>query len=258
MGNTPDVVICGAGAAGLTLAIELARRGVAFRLVEQREHPFHGSRGKGIQPRSQEVFEDMGIVDQLFAAGGLYPVSRSHHADGTHMDAAVIEAAPASPAEPYRQPLMVPQFLTESVMRDRLAELGHRVDFGHGLIGVEQDDTGVSVRLATPTGEQTVRTRYCGEPCQIRMDWFRADYGGYRLPRQDAGRARGGGRHRAARAATRRLAHVQPGRHGATDLSVPTHGNTPVPTAGAGPAGGRGGPLGRWPRCHGACADRSP
>lgn len=26
--------------------------------------------------------------------------------------------------------------------------------------------------------EQTVRTRYCGEPCQIRMDWFRADYEG--------------------------------------------------------------------------------
>ena len=26
--------------------------------------------------------------------------------------------------------------------------------------------------------EQTVRTRYCGEPCQIRMDWFRSDYEG--------------------------------------------------------------------------------
>lgn len=26
--------------------------------------------------------------------------------------------------------------------------------------------------------EQTVRTHYCGEPCQIRMDWFRADYEG--------------------------------------------------------------------------------
>lgn len=160
MGDTLDVVICGAGAAGLTLAIELARRGVAFRLVEQREQPFHGSRGKGIQPRSQEIFEDMGIVDRLFATGGLYPVSRSHHADGTCTDAAVIEAAPATPAEPYRQPLMVPQFLTEAVMRDRLAELGHRVEFGHAVIGLEQDDNGVSVRLATPTGEQTVRTRY--------------------------------------------------------------------------------------------------
>lgn len=160
MGDTLDVVICGAGAAGLTLAIELARRGVAFRLVEQREQPFHGSRGKGIQPRSQEIFEDMGIVDRLFAAGGLYPVSRSHHADGTCTDAAVIEAAPATPAEPYRRPLMVPQFLTEAVMRDRLAELGHRVEFGHAVIGLEQDANGVSVRLATPTGEQTVRTRY--------------------------------------------------------------------------------------------------
>jgi len=135
MSNNLDVVICGAGAAGLTLAIELARRGVAFRLLEQRDRPFHGSRGKGIQPRSQEVFEDMGIVNQLFAAGGDYPVSRSHHADGTHTDTVMVEALPATPAEPYRRPLMVPQFLTECVMRGRLAALGHRVDFGHALIG---------------------------------------------------------------------------------------------------------------------------
>ncbi|MBQ3808227.1 MAG: PD-(D/E)XK nuclease-like domain-containing protein [Kiritimatiellae bacterium] len=26
--------------------------------------------------------------------------------------------------------------------------------------------------------EQTVRTQYCGEPCQIRADWFRGDYNG--------------------------------------------------------------------------------
>jgi 2-polyprenyl-6-methoxyphenol hydroxylase-like FAD-dependent oxidoreductase len=39
-GTTTDVLICGAGAAGLTLAIELARRGVSFRLVEKMEGPF--------------------------------------------------------------------------------------------------------------------------------------------------------------------------------------------------------------------------
>jgi len=160
MSNNLDVVICGAGAAGLTLAIELARRGVAFRLLEQRDRPFHGSRGKGIQPRSQEVFEDMGIVNQLFAAGGAYPVSRSHHADGTHTDTVMVEASQATPAEPYRRPLMVPQFLTECVMRGRLAALGHRVDFGHALIGLEQDADGVTLRLATSLGEQTLRTRY--------------------------------------------------------------------------------------------------
>ena len=52
-----DVLICGAGAAGLALAIDLARRGVRFRLIDKIPEPFHGSRGKGIQPRTQEIFE---------------------------------------------------------------------------------------------------------------------------------------------------------------------------------------------------------
>jgi 2-polyprenyl-6-methoxyphenol hydroxylase-like FAD-dependent oxidoreductase len=51
-----DVLICGAGAAGLTLAVDLARRGVNFRLIEKLADPFRGSRGKGIQPRTLEVF----------------------------------------------------------------------------------------------------------------------------------------------------------------------------------------------------------
>ncbi|MEJ0041523.1 MAG: FAD-dependent oxidoreductase [Rhizomicrobium sp.] len=42
-----DVLIVGAGAAGLTLAIELARRNVDFRLIDKAPQPFPGSRGKG-------------------------------------------------------------------------------------------------------------------------------------------------------------------------------------------------------------------
>jgi len=160
MSTNPEVVICGAGAAGLALAIELARRGVGFRLLEQRQQPFHGSRGKGIQPRSQEIFEDMGMVDRLFAAGGPYPVSRLHRDDGGHVDSAVIAGGAATPAEPYRGPLMVPQFRTEQVMRERLAELGGQVEFGHALSGFEHDAEGVTARIATPGGEQTVRSGY--------------------------------------------------------------------------------------------------
>lgn len=78
-----DVLICGAGAAGLTLAIELARRGISFRLVEKASEPFPGSRGKGIQPRTQEVFEDLGILDKVVAAGGVYPTLRDDHGDGS-------------------------------------------------------------------------------------------------------------------------------------------------------------------------------
>jgi 2-polyprenyl-6-methoxyphenol hydroxylase-like FAD-dependent oxidoreductase len=46
--DATDVLICGAGAAGLTLAIDLARRGIAFRLIDKMAQPFSGSRGKGI------------------------------------------------------------------------------------------------------------------------------------------------------------------------------------------------------------------
>ena len=80
--TTTDVLICGAGAAGLSLAIDLARRGVNLRLIEKSETPFQGSRGKGVQPRTQEVFEDYGILDRLFATGGMYPPIRQYAPDG--------------------------------------------------------------------------------------------------------------------------------------------------------------------------------
>jgi len=155
-----DVLICGAGATGLVLAIELARRGVPFRLVEKLDRPFHGSRGKGIQPRSQEIFEDLGVLDRLTAGGGAYPPSRSWHADGSWTDAVMVEPAPPTPAEPYRLPLMVPQALTEAILRERLLELGHRPAFGHELLALEQDGEGVAARIATPTGTETVHARY--------------------------------------------------------------------------------------------------
>jgi len=160
MTNPTDVLICGAGAAGLTLAIDLARRGVSFRLIEKMEGPFSGSRGKGLQPRSLEIFEDLGILDRLAAVGNEYPPQRTHHADGGHQDSPMMEHREPIPSEPYRNPLMVPQFLTEAVMRDRLAELGGKVEFGRELTRFTQDDDGVSCTLRTASGEETVRAQY--------------------------------------------------------------------------------------------------
>lgn len=157
---TTDVLISGAGPAGLTLAIELARRGVSFRLIEKMEKPFAGSRGKGIQPRTQEIFEDLGILDKIVAAGGTYPPLHAHHDDGSYTEKTVDEQYDPTPAEPYHIALMIPQFLTERIMRDRLAEMGHRVRFGCELIGFEQDEAGVTARLSGSHGEETIRARY--------------------------------------------------------------------------------------------------
>jgi 2-polyprenyl-6-methoxyphenol hydroxylase-like FAD-dependent oxidoreductase len=154
------VLISGAGATGLTLALELARRNVALQLIEKLDQPSRGSRGKGIQPRSQEIFEDLGIVDRLFAVGGSYPPQREYRGDGSFDDSDVVGKTDPTPAEPYHIPLMVPQSLTEGVMRGRLAELGHRVEYGTELVGFSQDVEGVTARIKTVAGERTIRARY--------------------------------------------------------------------------------------------------
>lgn len=158
--RTFDVLICGAGAAGLSLAIDLARRGVSFRLVEKREAPFTGSRGKGIQPRTQEVFEDLGVIDRLMAIGGVYPPLREYRDDGSFTDKVMFAEQPSTTAEPYTTALMVPQFLTERILRERLAEFGRQVEFGCELMAFMQDEDGVTARIARTDGEETICARY--------------------------------------------------------------------------------------------------
>ncbi|MBB5130324.1 2-polyprenyl-6-methoxyphenol hydroxylase-like FAD-dependent oxidoreductase [Thermocatellispora tengchongensis] len=153
------MIICGSGAAGLTLAIDLARRQVGFRLIDKAPRPFAGSRGKGIQPRTQEVFEDLGVIDRIVASGGEYPLMRVYTEDGPVDKAAGVLPDP-TPDEPYHMALLVPQFLTERRLRERLAELGHAPEYGHELVGFDQDADGVTALIATPGGERTLRAKY--------------------------------------------------------------------------------------------------
>jgi 2-polyprenyl-6-methoxyphenol hydroxylase-like FAD-dependent oxidoreductase len=67
--ENPEVLIVGAGPTGLTLACALARQAVPFRIVEASPSPQTGSRGKGVQPRTLEMFDDLGIVDRVIANG---------------------------------------------------------------------------------------------------------------------------------------------------------------------------------------------
>src|SRR5918997_1449604 len=67
--TTTDVLIVGGGPTGLTLAIVLSRYGIRCRIIDSETEDHVHSRGKGIQPRTLEVFDNLGISDKLRAVG---------------------------------------------------------------------------------------------------------------------------------------------------------------------------------------------
>ncbi|WP_427920378.1 FAD-dependent oxidoreductase [Streptomyces sp. cg40] len=157
MTNHTDVLIVGAGPTGLALGIDLARRGVDALVVEKADALFPGSRGKGIQPRTMEVLDDLGVIGAILAKGGAYPtgaVWKDGRKVGEHR---MFEPSETDPDTPYGTPWMVPQWRTQEILSTRLAELGKAVDFGHEVTGFTQDETGVTVEFASGTA---VRARY--------------------------------------------------------------------------------------------------
>src|SRR6516164_9875105 len=68
-----DVLVVGAGPVGLMLACELRRRGVACRIIDTVCDFPQTSRANGLQPRSMEVLDSLGVANQILARG--YPVN---------------------------------------------------------------------------------------------------------------------------------------------------------------------------------------
>ncbi|GAA2584436.1 FAD-dependent monooxygenase [Winogradskya consettensis] len=148
-----DVLIAGAGPTGLTLAIELQRRGVPHRIVEASPEPFQGSRGKGLQPRTLEVLDDLGVLDRFLAGGADYPMLRIHRPDGQELDWSMAERLDPTPDVPHPNSWMVPQWRTGELLAARLEQLGGKIEYGVGVTALD----GTTATLST--GE-TVTARY--------------------------------------------------------------------------------------------------
>jgi 2-polyprenyl-6-methoxyphenol hydroxylase-like FAD-dependent oxidoreductase len=151
-----DVLIVGAGPTGLTLACDLARQRVAYRIVEQAGQPAAGSRGFTLKPHTLTAFDDLGIAERITAEAGIEQRVRFHL--GPHrlfdLDQRV---APATTTHPYPNPLALPQWRTEAILRERLAELGGKVEFGLPVTSLNTAANGVA---ATLNGDETVQARY--------------------------------------------------------------------------------------------------
>ena len=162
------VLIVGAGAAGLTTAVALARQGVESLLVERWPDLSALPRATAISTRSMELFRSWGLEEEIRAGGTdgewlmwlcetLAQASAGSALSGgypTKEQSAVV--SPTGPA-------IVPQDHLEPVLLRHLASLdaGHQ-RFGTALVDVEDRPDGVRAVLRdVATGElRTVYARY--------------------------------------------------------------------------------------------------
>ncbi|MBU2665636.1 FAD-dependent monooxygenase [Actinoplanes bogorensis] len=141
-------LIVGAGPTGLTLARVLQRHGAPFRIVEQSPAPPAGSRGKGIQPRTQEVLDDLGLLPEFRAASADYPELLIHLPGGATMTQRMDELHDPTPNAPYPNMLMLPQWHTSALLAQ-----GVPVEYGVGVVSLSESEVVLS------NGE-TVTPRY--------------------------------------------------------------------------------------------------
>jgi 2-polyprenyl-6-methoxyphenol hydroxylase-like FAD-dependent oxidoreductase len=144
----PDVVVVGAGPTGLMLACELAVGGVKVRLLEQRTDMPNITRAFAVHARTLELLDARGLADELVPRGLVVP--KIAPPGGTTLDLSELHSR-------FGMVLMVPQSGTERLLQTRADELGVEVVRAAEVVGLSQDDNGVTVECASG---DTVRAAY--------------------------------------------------------------------------------------------------
>ncbi|MER7694600.1 FAD-dependent monooxygenase [Streptomyces sp. NPDC097610] len=157
-----DVLVVGAGPAGLMLATELRLGGAEVVVVDQRPGPTTESRASTLHARTMEILDSRGLLDEL----GTPPCEPRGHFGGVPLDLTLPSSHPGQ--------WKVAQTRTEELLQRRAAELGADLRRRHQLLSLEakSEGAGVEAEAIGPYGPVRIRARYLvgcdGEDSTVR------------------------------------------------------------------------------------------
>ena len=160
----PQVLVVGAGPAGLVAAITLSRHAIPTLLVDKRTELSTLSRATVISTRGMEIFRSWGLEEAVLAGaaevepcGWVTPMLAS--GEGTVIKLGYPTASEAASVSPTR-PAWAPQDHLEPLLLGLLQEMEHgQIRIGWELVDFEQNADGVVASLRDNRSEATERVK---------------------------------------------------------------------------------------------------
>ena len=151
------VVIVGAGPVGLTLAIDLARRGQAVVLLDDSDRIGEGSRAICFSKRTLEVWDRLGVAAPMLAKGVQWNVGKVFLGDAqVYRFDLLPEGGHKMPAFINLQQYYAELFLVQRALGMPEIDLRWR----NRVTGVDDRGDHVLVGIATPDGAYAIAARY--------------------------------------------------------------------------------------------------
>lgn len=156
-GYDAEIIVIGAGPVGLTAGCALRHHGIDCLILEARTGLRAYSRANNLWARPQELLAGIGLREAL--AERAYPIRRvNFFLDGTPTTPIAIDDV----ASPYPQVLYSGQDVIEKTLAETFEARGGRLARGRPVVGLVQDDEGVTVTLTRGEDgpEERLRCRY--------------------------------------------------------------------------------------------------
>jgi len=154
-----DVIIIGAGPTGLALACQLIRYGIDFVIVDKNETVTPFSKAIGVQARTLEIYDQLGLAQTAIARGTI--ASRVRLIEGGEVRGEMHLANFGKDLSQFPYMLMLEQSKNEELLYDFVRSHNHDVNWKTELGSFSQDASGVTAEVKLPSGEsQTIRGKY--------------------------------------------------------------------------------------------------
>ena len=157
--TNPDVLIVGAGPTGLMLANLLARQGTKFRIIDENSSRAKESRALAVQPRSMELYQSLGLVDQVLARGMQGTGLISYMKGKKLLD--VSFSGIGRNDTPYPYIFFLSQSINEEILEESLNKLGIQVERQTTFERFTQSESEVSAHIKHTDGTiEVIEAKY--------------------------------------------------------------------------------------------------